>query len=86
MCNLVTQNAVIRLAKRRERERVGGRAVEDEEYFAILLKDFAKQVRSTLRPSVIAVADLVIGIGLLQGSPRLGTDPGIIVAGEVAAD
>ena len=81
----VADDAVIGLAQRRQRKGVGGGAIEDEKHFATSFEDIADQVGGLLRPRVVAVGSGVAVIGLLHGRPRFGTNPGVIIAGELAA-
>jgi hypothetical protein len=81
----VTQDGVIGLAHRRQRERVGGGAVEDEEHLARGLEQLSNQVGGPARPGIVPVAAGVAGVGLLQGRPRFRADAGVVVAGELAA-
>ena len=82
---LVAQNAVIRLAQRGQRKRVGRGAVEDEEHLAVGLEYIANEVGRLLRPGVVAVADFVALVGLGHRGKRLRANPGIIVTGKLAA-
>src|SRR6185295_3954795 len=84
--DLVTKNAVIGLAGRGERERVGSGAVEDEEDLTMRLEDLADQVGGAGGPGIVAVTDRMALIGFRQRCPGFGTDAGVIVAGKMAAD
>jgi hypothetical protein len=78
-----TDHAVIGLAERGQRQRVGGGAVEDEEHLAIGLEQPPEAVGRGLRPGIGAVGGGVAGIGRLHRGEGLRADPGIVVAGEL---
>jgi hypothetical protein len=68
-----------------KRECVRGRAVEDEEDFAIRFKNFTHQIAGTLRPSIVAIGCGCSRIRFLEYGPRLRTNRGGIVAREFMA-
>lgn len=77
-------DAVIRLASGRERERIGRRAAEGEEHFALRLENLADEIGSLARPFVFAVGGTMAGVGFLQCLPGFRADTCVIIAGEVA--
>jgi len=79
----MADDAVVGLAERRERQRVGGGAVEDEEHLAVDFKEVAEQVGSLGGPGVVAVAGRVAVVGSLGRLPSFGTDPRVVVAREL---
>src|ERR1035441_9876785 len=76
----VAENAVIRLAQRCQRKRIGGSAVEDKKHLAVRLENFPETVGGALGPEVVAVADFVAGVRLGHRGPGFRTDAGIIIA------
>src|SRR5690606_40915401 len=80
MRRLVTKNAVIRLAKRSQRQRVRRRSVKHEKHFAIRLENLAQQIRRLRRPPVFSVSRRVTPIRLLQRGPSFRTNSGVIIA------
>lgn len=83
MSEFVAQDAVIRLTHRRQRQRVGGSAVEREEDFAVDLEQVTQQVRGFRSPLVIAVSGSVALIRAGHCLPGFGADSRIIVTGKV---
>ena len=82
---LVAEDAVIGLAERGQRKRVGRGAVEDEEHLAVGLEHVADQVGRLGRPGVVAIADFVALVGLGHSGECLRANPGIVVTGKLAA-
>ena len=82
---LVAEDAVVRLAERGQRKRIGRRAVEDEEHLAVGLEHVADQVGRLGRPGVVAIADFVALVGLGHRGERFRANPGIVVTGKLAA-
>ncbi|MCY1405739.1 hypothetical protein D9M71_209840 [compost metagenome] len=78
-------HAVVTLAQRRQRQRVGGGAVEGEKHFAVGFEQFAESVGGAGGPLVVAVCALVAVVGLFHGRPGFRADTGIVVAGELLA-
>ena len=76
-------HAVIGLAERRQRQRIGRGAVEGEEHLAIGGEQGAEGVRGALGPVIVAISGSMAAIGLFHRFPGFGADPGIIVAGEL---
>jgi hypothetical protein len=66
-----------------ERQRVGGRAVENEMDSAIGLEHPPDRLHGRRRPVVVAIPVRMAAIGVDDGRQRLGTDAGIVVAGEL---
>jgi len=83
MRQLVADHAVVALAQRGQRQRVGGRAVEDEVDIAIGGEDFAQAVGDAARPFVVAVAGGVAVVGGEEGLQGFGADARAVVAGEL---
>ena len=83
--DFVAKNAMVGLAKGSQGERVGRGPVENEKDFALGFEDLANQVGRIFGPAVVAVAQRVARIGFSQSRPGLRTNPGIIVAGKLAA-
>ena len=82
---LVAEDAVVRLAERGQRKRIGRGAVEDEEHLAVGLEYVADQVGGLSGPGVVAIADFVALVGLGHGGEGFRANAGIIVAGKLAA-
>src|SRR5206468_889530 len=82
---LVTENAVIRLAKRGQRKRIGRRSVKDKKHFAVRLEHVSNKIGSLLRPGIVAVTHFMALIGLCHGGERLRANARIVVTGELAA-
>jgi hypothetical protein len=80
---LVADHAVVALAQRGQRQRVGDGAVEDEIDVAIGLEQRAQAVGDAPRPVVLAVAGGIAGIGGEQGLQGFGADARAVVAGEL---
>ena len=57
VCPLVAENAVERLTELGERERVGGRAVEDDERLAIGLERSREPALRHCRPAIVAIRE-----------------------------
>ena len=75
---------MIGLAELRQGERVGRRAVEDEEHLRVGLEQLAQARARLLRPRVVAVArHMTFGVGAHERFESLGTDAGIVVGGEL---
>ena len=83
MRDIRADHAVIRLAQRSQRQRIGRRAVKGEEHFAIDLEKSAKGVRRLGRPGIVAIGRLVALVCLDRRRPCFRTDPGVVVAGEM---
>ena len=80
----VAENAVVGLAQRRQRKRVGRRAVKDEKHLAVGLEDVANQVGRLVGPGIVSITDFVTLVGLRHGGEGFRTNTGIIVAGKLA--
>src|SRR5204863_6447156 len=80
---LVANDAVIRTAQMRERERVRGGAVEDEKDLAVLLKNLADTRDDAPSPSVVAVGNLGVSIRFRESSPRRRTNARGVIARKV---
>ncbi|MNE69316.1 hypothetical protein D3C80_1650350 [compost metagenome] len=78
-------HAMVTLAQRGQRQRVGGGAVEGEKHFTVGFKQFAEIVGGAGGPFVVAVGALVAVVGLFHGRPGFRADAGIVVAGELLA-
>jgi hypothetical protein len=84
MRQLVADHGVIRLAQRRQRERVGRRAVEHEEDFAVGLEQVADAVADLRGPRVVAIGGLVAArVGLDQRPQRFRADARVVVGSEM---
>src|SRR5262249_57010610 len=75
---------MVRLAERRERQRIGRRAVEHQEYFTLRFEDVADEVGRLRGPCVVAITDFMPGVGLRERGEGFGADAGVVVAGEMA--
>ncbi|MNJ55744.1 hypothetical protein D3C77_512620 [compost metagenome] len=71
---LRADHAVIALAQRRQRQGVGGGAVEGEEHFAVGFEQFAKVLGSPGCPLVVAVGAVVTLVGFFHGGPGFRAD------------
>jgi hypothetical protein len=76
-------HAVIGLAQRGQRQRIGRRAVEHEEHLAIAGEQGAEGIGGAARPCVVAIGDRGAVIGRGHGGQRFGADARIVVAGEL---
>ena len=81
---LVTEHRVERLAHARDHEGIGRRAAEHKKNFAIPFENIPDHFARTMCPWVFAVTGCVPAIGLFQRLPDFRTNPGIVVAGELA--
>ncbi len=79
----MTDHAVERLTELRERQRVGGRAVEDEIDIAIGLEEFADAIAYPRRPTVFAVGWYFLYVRLFQCCPSLWADRRGVIAGKL---
>src|SRR5215510_11631689 len=75
---------MVRLAERRERQRIGRRAVEHQEYFTLRFEDVADEVGRLRGPCVVAITNFMPGVGLRERGEGFGADAGVVVAGEMA--
>ena len=82
---LVADDAVIRLAERRQRQGVGRRAVEDEEDFAIGLEQLAERIAGPLGERIVAIGGRVRALAARECVPGFGADAGVVVAGKLPA-
>ena len=80
---IVTNDAVKRLAKLRQRERVCGRPIENQINVAIGFEKIPNQSPNPTRPSIRAVRFCRGMIGLFQRSQHFGTNPCGVVTGEL---
>jgi hypothetical protein len=78
-----TDDAVIALAERGQRQRIGRRAVEGEKDLAFGLEQRAEGVGGAVGIGVLAISRDIAPVRLGHGGPGLGTDSGIIVAGKL---
>lgn len=78
-------HAMVALAQRRQRQGVGGGAVEGEEHFAVGLEQVTETVGGAVGPFVIAIGALMAVVGLFHGGPGFRADAGIVIAGELLA-
>ncbi len=78
-----TDDAVIGLAERGERQRIGGCAVEGKEHLALRTEQGTEAVRSAVGPFIVAISRNRTRIGLLHHIPDFGTDTGIIITGKL---
>src|SRR3546814_15096456 len=76
-------DAVIGLAERRKRQRIGRSPVEREKDLAVGLKERAERIGGARGPFVIAIGGRRGGICRGHRGPGFGADAGIIVAGEL---
>ena len=83
--HLAADDGVVALAHGGERQRVGRRAVEDEEDLAVGLEGLPEEPAGPLGPGIVAVGGGVAAVGLGHGLPGFGTDPGIVVAGKLVS-
>src|SRR6185503_6016700 len=81
----MAEDAVITLAHRGQGEGVGGGAVKDKEHLAMSLENIPDQIGGLLSPTVLTVTGRMVLVRLGQGRPRFRTDPGVVVAGKMAA-
>src|SRR5205823_9048892 len=81
----VTDDAVKRLAKLCERERVGGRPIGDEKNVAIDFKKFTDAITQALTPFIITVSCRCSGIRVLKRSARFRAKARGIVPRELLA-
>ena len=81
----MAHDAVVGLAERGQRERIGGGAVEDKEHFALGLEKFADEVGGALRPGIVAVIGRGPVIGFGERGEGFGADAGDVVAGKMKA-
>src|SRR5262249_12318741 len=72
------------IAERRERQRIGRRAVEHQEHFTLRFEDVADEVGRLRGPCVVAITDFMPGVGLRERREGFGADAGVVVAGEMA--
>lgn len=78
----MTEYPVITLAECRKGDRVGRRAVEDEEHFTVGLEKTGDQFQCAAGPVVLTVGWSVPGIGGGEGGQCLRGHPGGVVTGE----
>jgi len=81
----VTNDAVKRLAKLRQRERICGRSIKNQISIAIRLEDIPDQLSNTTRPFVIAVGIGCALIGLFQRCQHFGANCRRVVACKLMA-
>jgi hypothetical protein len=81
--SVATNDAMVRLAKRRQSKGICGRSVEDKEDLAIGFEEFAKRVRCFGGPGVVTVCGDMAVICGLRSRGGSGTDSGVIVAREL---
>jgi hypothetical protein len=80
----MTDHRVVRLTQGSERERIGCRAVEDEERFAVGLEQVTQTVTDPLGPGVVAIRGFVAAVvGGNQRIERFGTDARVVVGREM---
>ena len=70
------------LTDRREREGVGGGAVEDEEDVAVGLEEFGEEFFGAGGVMIVAIAGDAVGVGGGEGGERCGAKTGGIIARE----
>jgi hypothetical protein len=80
--DLVAKDAVVRLTERRERQRIGRRAVKHHEHFTLRFKDVADEVGCLRGPRVVAVTDFMSRVSLRERGEGFWADAGVVVAGE----
>jgi hypothetical protein len=76
-------NALIGLAQRRQSQRIGCRAVEDEKDFAVGLEHRAQAVAHRQCVVVIAIGGLEAPVGGVERGQGFRTDAGRVVAGKL---
>ena len=74
---------MIRLAERRQRQRIGRGAVEDEVHLAVRLKQVAKGIGGFGRPRIVAIRRDMPAVGGFHRLPGLRTDSRVVVAGKL---
>ena len=77
---LMTDDAMKRLTKLRQRERIRRCSIEDKKNVAISFEELAYPIAQPPRPVIIAVRCYGTGIGFRQGSGGFRADPGGVVA------
>ena len=85
VCAFMAKDAVKGPAKMSQRERVGRRAVEDQEGLAVRLENFAHLVADAPGPLILAVGGGGVVICLGQGGPGFRANRGGIIARELMA-
>jgi hypothetical protein len=78
----MTNNAVKRLAKLRERKRICRGAIEDEIGVALRLEEIAHRLAKTTRPFVVTIRFGRAAISLFERGHRFGTNTDRIVTRE----
>jgi hypothetical protein len=76
-------DAVIRLAQRRQRQRIGRGAIEDEVHLALRFKQAPEGISGFGRPRIVAIRRHVPAIRGFHRRPSLGTNSRIVVAGKL---
>src|SRR5262245_33773899 len=82
--DLVAKNAVVRLAERRERQRIGRCAVEYQEHFTLRFEDVADETGRLRGPRVVAITDFMSSVSLRERCEGFGANASVVVAGEMA--
>ena len=76
-------HGLVGLAQCGQRNRVGGRAVEDKKDFGISLEQLAQAITDEVGGVVVAVGRGKSVVGQIEGAERLRADAGAVVAGEL---
>src|SRR6266568_5412780 len=77
--SVATDYAMIGLAKRRQRKRIGRGPIEHEEKLAISFKKFPKGIRRARRPLIVTVGRRMTAICALHRSPCIRADTRVVV-------
>ena len=80
---VTADHRLIRLAKRRQRNRIGGGAVENKENLGVRFKDFPQAIANVVRCIVVAVRRSKPIIGVDERRHGFGTNARRIVAGKL---
>ena len=81
--DLVTDNGLMRLTDRREREAIGGGPIEAEEDLALDLEQLPQQRHRPSGPRIVPISGHMPSIGPSQRPRGTRAQPGIIVAGKL---